>query len=135
MITKADEIVIKFPQLDDKEKFRIIFKNAYCHLIPSFYKIFVQLKKAKREFAMVFRFFGNDEDSVDHLLFEFEQFCEAIHPCWNGNFGFTQQRFDGTKNTKDFRVKENLENVAISIRSSNPQLENLVFETKEKVFF
>jgi len=92
------------------------------------------LKKAKREFAVIFRFFGNDDDSVEHLLFEFDQFCQAIHPCWNGNFGFTQQRFDGTKNTKDFRVKDNLENIAISIRSSNPQYENMIFETKEKVF-
>ena len=81
----------------------------------------------------MFHFFGNDEDSIEHFLFEFEQFCEAIHPCWNGNFGFTQQRFDGTKNTKDFRIRENMENIAISIRNANSAAESFIFETKEKV--
>ena len=81
----------------------------------------------------MFHYFGNDDDSIEHLLFEFDQFCSAVHPCWNGNFGFTQQRFDGTKNTKDFRVRENLMNIAISIRSKTPNIENFIFETKERV--
>jgi hypothetical protein len=95
----------------------------------------VQLKKAKREFGIIFHFFGNDEDSIDQFFFEFEQFCEALHPCWNGTYGNPQQRYDGTKQSKDFRIKENLDNVAVSIRTNNPQTENFIFETKQKVTF
>lgn len=108
----------------------MIFKSGYAQIIPSFFKIIVQFKK-KKEISIFFRFFGQDDLAIEQFIFEFNQFCQSLHPCWSGQYGFTKQRFDGTLGTKNFSIKE--ENMAISIRNNNPDKEIFVFETLERV--
>ena len=37
-----------------------LFGEGYYHMIPSFYRTLMYLKKSKRDFAIVFRSFGSD---------------------------------------------------------------------------
>ena len=82
---------IKFSELEDnnteedkKIKFRRIFKNYYFKIILSFYDMMIALKKAKREYSIVFRFFGHTDDDIEEFFYEFNHFCEGTHPRYNG---------------------------------------------------
>lgn len=59
------------------------------------------LKKAKRDFAVIFRTFGSD---LDNLIWEFNKFCSGEHPCFNGKNGTLLVKFDGSKGTRDLRI-------------------------------
>ena len=61
------------------------------------------MKKAKKEFAIVFRTFGED---LNNVVFEFNKFCKGDHPCYSGRGGTPQVKFDGSKGTKDLFIKE-----------------------------
>ena len=52
----------------------------------------ISLKKARREFAIVFRTFGTN---LDKIILEFNKFCQGEHPCYNGKNNFPLARFDG----------------------------------------
>jgi hypothetical protein len=65
--------------------------------------LLIFLKKSKKEFAIVFRTFGQD---LENVIYEFNSFCNGEHPCFNGKNGVPLVKFDGTKNTKDMRLKE-----------------------------
>ena len=80
-----------------------IFGEGKYHLIPSFFRTLIYLKKAKREFSIVFRTFGSD---VANTIFEFNKFCNGDHPCYSGRGGTPLVKFDGSKGTKDLRIKE-----------------------------
>jgi hypothetical protein len=80
-----------------------MFGEGKHHLIPSFFRTLIALKKAKREFAVVFRTFGDD---LNNVVFEFNKFCNGDHPCYSGRGGTPQVKFEGGKNTKDLRIKE-----------------------------
>lgn len=71
-------------------------------MIPSFFRTLMYLKKQKQEFAVVFRTFGKSSKNV---VYEFDKFCRGEHPCFNGRNGMPSVKFDGAKNTKDFRFK------------------------------
>lgn len=79
-----------------------LFGEGKYHLIPSFFRTLIYLKKAKREFAIVFRTFGQD---LQNVIFEFNKFCNGEHPCYSGRGGTPQVKFDGGKNAKDLRIK------------------------------
>jgi hypothetical protein len=80
-----------------------MFDEGKYHLLPSFFRTLIYLKKAKREFGVVFRTFGSD---MENVIFEFNKFCNGEHPCYNGKNGTPQVKFDGSKGNKDLRIKE-----------------------------
>jgi len=75
-----------------------LFGEGKYNLIPSFFRTMIYLKKAKQEFAIVFRSFGED---IGNTVYEFDSFCRGEHPCYRG--GTPLVKFDGSKGTKDFR--------------------------------
>lgn len=131
---------IRFSELEDnrteedkKIKFRRIFKNSYFKIILSFFDMLIALKKAKREFSIVFRFFGHSDDDIEEFFYEFNHFCEGTHPRYNGEFG-TKPKFDGSKGTKDYRIHlEKMENVAVCYRNRDEKNETFAFETLDMV--
>lgn len=82
---------------------RELYGEGKYYLIPSFFRTLMYLKKQKKEFAIAFRTFGNELDTVIH---EFNMFCNGEHPCFNGRNSTPIVKFDGSKNSKDYRIKE-----------------------------
>ena len=72
-------------------------------IIPNFFKTLMYLHKLGRDFAVVFRTFGND---IENALWEFNKFCSGTHPCYNGKNGMPLVKFDGTKGTRDLRIND-----------------------------
>ena len=72
-----------------------LFDGGKYHLIPSFFRLMMYMKKQKREFAVVFNSFGHD---LDNIVYEFNKFCTGEHPCFNGRNGTPLVKFDGSKN-------------------------------------
>lgn len=125
----------KFTELenDKKIKFRRIFKNSFHKIVLSFFSMISSLKKSKREFSLVLRFFGHDDEEIEELVYEFNSFCEGLHPRFCGNHGFPLVRFNGKQGTKDFRLQEKKENFSVSFRSDNDVNEKLVLNTIDRV--
>lgn len=82
---------------------RELYGEGRYYLIPSFFRTLMYLKKQKKEFSIAFRTFGNELDTVIH---EFNLFCNGEHPCFNGRNSTPIVKFDGSKNSKDYRIKE-----------------------------
>ena len=82
---------------------RILFDEGKYYLIPSFYRLLMYMKKQKREFAVVFNTFG---DELDNVVYEFNKFCSGEHPCFNGRNGASLVKLDGSKNQKDYRIRD-----------------------------
>jgi len=81
-------------------------EGKYC-IIPSFFRMMIQLKKIKREFAVVFRSF--QQKDLAPIITEFNYFCSGQHPCFNGKNGLPFARFDGSKGTRKYHIdKKNL---------------------------
>ena len=55
---------------------------------------------------MVFRTFGKD---IKQITWEFNKFCSGQHPCYSGRNGTPLIKFDGSKGTKDFRIKDEMQ--------------------------
>jgi hypothetical protein len=87
----------------DQKHLITMFGEGKYHMIPSFFRMLIYLKKQKREFSVVFRTFGED---LEKCIWEFNQFCEGKHPCFSGRNGTPMIKFDGTKGTKDLRLKD-----------------------------
>ena len=51
----------------------------------------------------MFRTYGSDTKNV---VFEMDKFARGEHPCFNGRNGMPLVKFDGSKNSKDFRIRE-----------------------------
>mmetsp|Transcript_27129 Transcript_27129/g.48682 ORF Transcript_27129/g.48682 Transcript_27129/m.48682 type:complete len:499 (-) Transcript_27129:35-1531(-) len=85
------------------EPLQKLFKDGKVFLLPSFFRFVMGLRKAKREFAVVFRSFGTD---LHDVVYEFNRFCEGSHPCYNGKNGCPLVRFDRSKGSKDMRIDE-----------------------------
>lgn len=81
----------------DEEKMIKLFEGQKYHLLPSFFKTLIYLKKAKREFAIVLR---GEEEFIKPVIFEFNKFCIGEHPCFCGRSGTPTIKFDGSKGTK-----------------------------------
>jgi hypothetical protein len=80
-----------------------LFGEGKYHLIPSFFRTLIFLKKQKREFAVCFRTFGKD---IKTIVWEFNSFCNGQHPCYSGRNGTPMIKFDGSKGTKDLRIRD-----------------------------
>lgn len=81
----------------------VLFDEGKYHIIPSFFRLLMYMKKQKREFAVVFNTYGKELDSV---VYEFNKFCAGEHPCFNGRNGASLVKFDGSKNQKDMRIRD-----------------------------
>jgi hypothetical protein len=96
------ESVKEKKELTQEQKYLLeMFGEGKYHLIPSFFRLLIFLKKQKREFAVVFRTYGTD---LEKVVWEFNQFCEGKHPCFSGRNGTPLIKFDGSKGTKDLRI-------------------------------
>lgn len=87
-----------------------LFNEGKYHLIPSFWRLLMYMKKQKREFAVVFDSFG---DQMDNAVYEFNKFCAGEHPCYNGRSGGSLVKFDGSKNAKDLRIRDPSQRVTL----------------------
>lgn len=128
-----EEVKTKFSELGDadrKEKFRHIFKNSYHNIIISFFNMMINLKKIKQDFAIVFRFFGQDESDIEEFIYEYNCFCDCLHPRYCGDYGFNKVKFDVEKEKKDFKIDtQTQEYMAVSYRAENEKDEKLFFNT------
>ena len=138
--TKLDEKALnepispKFNELsedaDRKEKFRNVFRNSYHNLIISFFNMLINLKKIKQDFAIVFRFFGHDESDIEELVYEYNCFCDCLHPRYCGDYGYNKIKFDVEKDKKDFRIDtKTQEFMSVSYRGDNENEEKFVLNS------
>ena len=138
--TKLDEKTLnepispKFIELsedaDRKEKFRNVFRNSYHNLIISFFNMLINLKKIKQDFAIVFRFFGHDESDIEELVYEYNCFCDCLHPRYCGDYGYNKIKFDVEKDKKDFRLNtKTSEFMSVSYRGDKEEDEKFVLNT------
>ena len=104
---------------DDRGKLYELFSEGKCHILPVFFKTILNLKKAKKEFAVVFRTFGHD---LANVVFEFNKFCNGEHPCYNGRNNTQIARFDGSKNSKSYIINGPQQGVIYRMK---PGVENL----------
>lgn len=80
---------------------RKLFKGGRMFIVPAFFRLILGLKKAKREFAIVFRSFGSD---IPEVIEEFNLFCRGNHPMFNGKHGCPLVRFDGKNKTREMLI-------------------------------
>lgn len=88
----------------------ILFGEGKYYIIPSFFRLMMYMKKQKREFAVVFNTFGNE---LENVVYEYNKFCLGEHPCFNGRNGSSLVKFDGSKNQKDYRIRDPSQRVAM----------------------
>ncbi|MCQ2817720.1 MAG: hypothetical protein MJ252_10690 [archaeon] len=124
----------KFIDLDKseptKEKFRTIFINSYHKIIISFFTAILALKKIKQDFAIVFRFFGHEESDIEEFIYEFNCFCNCLHPRYCGDYGYNKVKFDVEKEKKLFTIDtETKIFTGVSIRGDSEENEKLFFGT------
>ena len=129
-----EEISPKFNELgedaDRKEKFKTVFRNSYHNLIISFFNMLVNLKKIKQDFAIVFRFFGQDESDIEELVYEYNCFCDCLHPRYCGDYGYNKVKFDVEKDKKDFRINtKTQEFMSVSYRGEKEDEEKFVLNS------
>ena len=138
--TKLDEKTLnepvspKFNELsedaDRKEKFRNVFTNSYHNLIISFFNMLINLKKIKQDFAIVFRFFGHDDSDIEELVYEYNCFCDCLHPRYCGDYGYNKIKFDSEKDKKDFRIDtKTQEFMSVSYRGETEDEEKFVINS------
>ena len=138
--TKLDEKTLneplsqKFNELsedaDRKEKFRNVFTNSYHNLIISFFNMLINLKKIKQDFAIVFRFFGHDDSDIEELVYEYNCFCDCLHPRYCGDYGYNKIKFDVEKDKKDFRIDtKTQEFMSVLYRGDNEEKEKFVLNS------
>jgi hypothetical protein len=95
----------KEPGKDKEQKdYKEQLQCGRYYLMPSFFSLMRALKKAKRDYAIVFRSFDND---LPNVIAEFNALCEGKHLCYNGVAPSPLAKFDGSKGNKDFRITNN----------------------------
>jgi len=50
---------------------------------------------------------------LDTVIHEFNSFCNGEHPCFNGRNSTPLVKFDGTKGSKDYRIREHAQRATI----------------------
>jgi hypothetical protein len=135
LIQKEEEPEFEPEKSEDDRKmiFRRIFKNSFFKIIPTFFDMMIALRKARREFAIVFRFFGHSENSKQEFLYEFNSFCSGVHPRYNGDFA-PKMKFDDSKPSKDYRISQDvINNCSVVYRNPDITKEKFVYDTIELV--
>ena len=126
--TKLDEKALNEPI---SPKFNeLVFRNSYHNLIISFFNMLINLKKIKQDFAIIFRFFGHDESDIEELVYEYNCFCDCLHPRYCGDYGYNKIKFDVEKDKKDFRIDtKTQEFMSVSYRGDNENEEKFVLNS------
>ncbi len=91
-------------QAQEAKIVKLLLSDGKYHLLPSFFRTLIYLKKMKKEFSVVFR--NYDGTDLSHVVAEFNQFCKGDHPCFSGRSGTTLVKFDGSKGTKEMRLRD-----------------------------
>ena len=130
----------KFNELNenaqDTEKYQYIFNNAYHRIILSFFTMMISLKKLRQDFIIIFRFFGNDESSINEFLFEYNNFIDGKHPRFSGEYGYSQFKLDVQKEKKEYKVDtKTQEFISVWYRGGNQNEERAFFETMQQPNF
>jgi hypothetical protein len=112
----------------DKRMLRELYGEGRYHMIPSFFRTLMYLKKNKQEFAVVFRTFGTD---LKHAVHEFDKFARGEHPCFNGRNGMPIVKMDGAKATKDFRFNQPDEQIGAIYRLGTDVSESVFVQGKD----
>ena len=90
----------------------------------------INLKKIKQDFAIVFRFFGHDESDIEELVYEYNCFCDCLHPRYCGDYGYNKIKFDVEKDKKDFRIDtKTQEFISVSYRGDTEDEEKFVLNS------
>ena len=90
----------------------------------------INLKKIKQDFAIVFRFFGHDESDIEELVYEYNCFCDCLHPRYCGDYGYNKIKFDSEKDKKDFRIDtKTQEFMSVSYRGETEDEEKFVINS------
>ena len=140
--TKLDENALKEEQnpkfidlgedYDRKDKFRTVFRNSYHNIIISFFNMLIALKKNKQDFALVFRFFGHNENEIQQFIYEYNCFIDCLHPRYCGDYGFNKVKYEIEKDKRDYKIYfDTQEFMGVSYRGNNEQNEKLFFGTLE----
>lgn len=90
---EIDESKKKHEISDEEKMMRKCFGEGMFHIIPSFFRMLIFLRKMNRDFAVAFRSYGTD---MKEIIWEFNKFCEGQHPCFNGRNGAPLVLFNGT---------------------------------------
>ena len=140
--TKLDENALKEEQnpkfidlgedYDRKDKFRTVFRNSYHNIIISFFNMLIALKKNKQDFALVFRFFGHNENEIQQFIYEFNCFIDCLHPRYCSDYGFNKVKYEIEKDKRDYKIYfDTQEFMGVSYRGNNEQNEKIFFGTLE----
>jgi hypothetical protein len=87
----------------------------------------IALKKNKQDFAVVFRFFGQDQSDIEEFIYEFNCFCDCQHPRYCGDYGFNKFKYDVEKEKKDYRINlETCEYMGVMYRGDTEEKEKLI---------
>lgn len=114
---------------EDEKLMMEMFGEGKFHLIPSFFRTLIWLKKQKREFAVCFRTFSKD---LPRVVWEFNRFCSGTHPCYSGRNGTPLIKFDGSKNAKDLRLRDPMQKAFFVRGSSDAKDTRLLQGTYER---
>ena len=117
---------------DRKDKFRTIFRNSYHNIIISFFNMLIALKKNKQDFAIVFRFFGHDENEISQFIYEYNCFIDCLHPRFCGDYGFNKIKYEIEKEKRDYKIYfDTQEFMGVLYRGNNENNEKCFFGTLE----
>eukprot|EP01080_Neovahlkampfia_damariscottae_P006115 gene6115-10122_t len=100
--------------------------KKYVFILPTFFKMILDLIKDKIEFSLVIRTFGID---IDEIAEELNLFCEGKHPNYpnvkfNGENGTKDLRLHGTK-TGNFYRNGDLEDHLYLVEGTIDQIEDM----------
>ena len=112
--------------------YKNLYVNGYNFILPSLFRLMIELHNQKRVFKIIFRTFGKD---FNDLKLEFNSFCEGKHPIFNGKIPeYPKLFFDGTHGSTDYRILD--ENIGVVKRFSENEGDCILVigENNEKSF-
>lgn len=80
-------------------------KTGKYQILPAFFKLLLNLKKNKREFAVVVKN-THYRDRHQEILGELNLFFSGEHPLFNGKNGTPAVKWDGSKGTRNFIIDD-----------------------------
>ena len=78
-------------------------RTGKYQILPAFFKLLLNLKKNKREFAVVVKN-SVARDQHQEIISELNLFFSGEHPLFNGKNGTPVVKWDGSKGNRNFLV-------------------------------
>lgn len=78
-------------------------RTGKYQILPAFFKLLLNLKKNKREFAVVIKN-SVARDQHQEIISELNLFFSGEHPLFNGKNGTPAVKWDGSKGNRNFIV-------------------------------